>query len=455
MTDFNELCTRLYNIPRSITGKGIRDSLAIISEYMPLEIHEVKSGTKVFDWTVPKEWELISGELKDDKGNVLISSKDNIMHVLNFSESFEGRVSAEELFKDHIWTLPNLPDAIPYVTSYYKERWGFCLSHRQRQTLTADNYYVDIKCRKYDGALTYGRAFLPGSSNNKIVLTSYLCHPNMLNNELSGPMALIYLYNKLKEDNDRYYSYEFIINPETIGSISLLSTQGHKFTDNIEFGMVLTCLASKKGEDTPLSFKLSRQDLIKQLSSKLDNNAADNYTIDKYLRYIASSGDFGTIKLRDFTPNSGSDERQFCSALVNLPFVQASRTVYATYDEYHTSLDNPDLFSLESIEQSAAVLYDIIKTYDLSVHKVQTTTYGEPQLGKRDLYPTINTPLILQSSKDGVSDNRVTLDNILKLLNYADGSFTLMDLSLMTGMSLKEVIDYYKLLKSKGVFKDL
>ncbi len=141
--------------------------------------------------------------------------------------------------------------------------------------------------------------------------------------------------------------------------------------------------------------------------------------------------------------------------MVNLPFVQASRTVYATYDEYHTSLDNPDLFSLESIEQSAAVLYDIIKTYDLSVHKVQTTTYGEPQLGKRDLYPTINTPLILQSSKDGVSDNRVTLDNILKLLNYADGSFTLMDLSLMTGMSLKEVIDYYKLLKSKGVFKDL
>lgn len=452
MHDIDEIVDRLFNICRSITGSGIRQSLQIISEYMPLDIVEIKSGTKVFDWTVPKEWELIEGTLSDLDGNVLISSKDNPMHVLNFSESFDGIVTRDELFKSHLFTLPSLPDAIPYVTSYYKERWGFCVSEKQKATLTQDKFKVLIKTKKYDGALTYGHAFLQGKSNKKIVITTYLCHPNMLNNELSGPLCMILLYNMLKAQEDRYYSYEFIINPETIGSISVLATYGQKLKENLVFGMVLTCLCNKKGQNTPLSFKLTRRDsLYKKCLEKDIDTKIRPYPIDKYLRFVC---DNNAMSIRDFVPTSGSDERQYCSPKIDLPFVQASRTVYASYSEYHTSLDNKDLFSLSSIKDSACEIFTILNDYRSFVSKIGLNIEGgEPQLGKRDLYPTINTPLILNSSKDGLLDNRKTLDTILNFISLCDGTLNLLDIAKILDLSFKEAQDYFNLLHKKDLIK--
>lgn len=452
MQDIDNIVDRLFNICRSITGPGIRQSLQIISEYMPLDIVEIKSGTKVFDWTVPKEWELIEGTLSDLDGNVLISSKDNPMHVLNFSQSFDGIVTRDELFKSHLFTLPSLPDAIPYVTSYYKERWGFCVSEKQKETLTQDKFKVSIKTNKFDGALTYGHAFLQGKSDKKIVITTYLCHPNMLNNELSGPLCMILLYNMLKAQEDRYYSYEFIINPETIGSISVLATYGQKLKENLVFGMVLTCLCNKKGQNTPLSFKLTRRDGLykKCLEKDIDTNIKP-YPIDKYLRYVC---DNSAMSIRDFVPTSGSDERQYCSPKIDLPFVQASRTVYASYSEYHTSLDNKDLFSISSIKDSACEIFTILNDYRFFVSKIGLNIEGgEPQLGKRDLYPTINTPLILNSSKDGLLDNRKTLDTILNFISLCDGTLNLLDIAKILDLSFKEAQDYFNLLHKKDLIK--
>ena len=452
MQDLDLIANRLFNICRSITGPGIRQSLKIISEYMPLDIVEVKSGTKVFDWTVPKEWELIEGSLSDLDGNVLIDTKDNTMHVLNFSQSFEGIVTRDELFKSHLFSLPSLPDAIPYVTSYYKDRWGFCVSEKQKQKLTQDKFKVSIKTQKYDGALTYGHAFLQGKSDKKIVISTYLCHPNMLNNELSGPLCMILLYNMLKAQEDRYYSYEFFINPETIGSLSILATYGQKLKENLVFGMVLTCLCNKKDKELPLSFKLTRRDGLynKCLDKDIDTTIRP-YAIDKYLRFVCANND---MSIRSFDPTSGSDERQYCSANIDLPFVQASRTVYASYAEYHTSLDNKDLFSISSIKDSAYDIFNILNKYRLFILKIGLNIEGgEPQLGKRDLYPTINTPLILNSSKDGVCDNRKTLDTILNFISLCDGTLNLLEIAKILDLSFKEAQDYFKLLHDKDVIK--
>ena len=238
----DELFDRLWPICRSITGPGINRSLEIMQDYIPLTIKAIPTGTEVFDWTVPQEWELDRATLKTEDGELILDTNTSNIHVLNFSDSFSGVVSYDELEK-HLYSDPAFPEAVPYVSSYYVQRWGLCISDKQKKSLRSDvNYLVDIKTKKFDGFLRYGEYLLEGETAETILLTSYLCHPSLANNELSGPLALASIYSKLASLKNRKFSYRFVIVPETIGSISFLANSSPKDLAEVVAGVVLTCL---------------------------------------------------------------------------------------------------------------------------------------------------------------------------------------------------------------------
>ena len=229
--NIDKLFDELYPICRSITGEGIRKSFKIISKHIPLKIHSVRSGTKVFDWSIPKEWKLKRAFLSDMNDKIIIDTKNSNLHVLNFSHSFKGKISYKELIK-HVHTIKDLPKAIPYVTSYYKKNWGLCMSYNQFKKLRDKNYKVHIDTSINDGYLNYATFDLKGKSKKLVILSSYLCHPSMANNELSGPLTMIKLYEKLKKLKNRQYTYRFILAPETIGSITYLSNHSKNLIKN-------------------------------------------------------------------------------------------------------------------------------------------------------------------------------------------------------------------------------
>ncbi len=241
--DPQALLDELFPLCRSLSGYGYDQSLDILKRYIPFHVEEYASGSKVFDWTVPPRWELDHAVLKDSHGRVILDAAQNSLHVLNYSQSFKGRVSRAEL-ESHLYSDPTRPQLIPYVISYYNDRWGFCLSHEQRPSLNDDCYEVDIAARKVTGTLKVGVCELAGQSERIVQLSSYLCHPSMLNNELSGPLALVYLYHLLRAQPERYYTYRFVINPETIGALCYIAAHYEKLTARLEYGVVLTCLGS-------------------------------------------------------------------------------------------------------------------------------------------------------------------------------------------------------------------
>ena len=309
MTDLDQLFDELFPICRSITGPGIRASLDILKNHIPLEVTEVRTGTKVYDWTVPPEWKLNRATLTDPDGQVVLDTETSNLHVLNFSVPFEGKVELDAL-QAHLHSNPEMPNAVPYVTSYYNRRWGLCISSRQRQQLKQGIYDVSIDTEIFDGSLVYAQCELEGASDETILITSYLCHPSMANNELSGPLGLVRLFELLKALPSRRYTYRFLLIPETIGSITFLATEGKKLKDRVIGGVVLTCLG---GPASHLSMKLSRRDWA-DTPSRMDLLARD-----------AAELDHDTYSVRAFTPVGGSDERQFCSPGTNWPVLQAAR----------------------------------------------------------------------------------------------------------------------------------
>lgn len=256
LTDLHRLFDRLFPVCRSIAGPGIRESLAILSEHMDLEIHGIPTGTRVLDWTVPQEWTLRRARLFGPDGATVLDTEDSNLHVLNFSEPFSGEMELDAL-QAHLYSDPTQPDAVPYVTSYYVPRWGLCLSQRQRDGLQPGRYRVEIETEKADGVLNYGVAELPGQSDELFLITSYLCHPSMANNELSGPLALLRVWERLAAMESRRFTYRFLLIPETIGSISYLAQHGQELVDRMRGGLVLTCLG---GPSPTVSFKTSRRD---------------------------------------------------------------------------------------------------------------------------------------------------------------------------------------------------
>jgi aminopeptidase-like protein len=434
--ELNKLFDELFPICRSITGPGLEESLQILKKHIPIEINYVPTGTKVFDWIVPKEWKLNRAVLETEDGEKILSSDDSNIHVLNFSEPFEGTVSKEELEK-HLHSIPHLPEAIPYVTSYYKERWGLCLSHKQRQSLPNCNYNVSIDVDKYDGNLAYGEVFLKGDTEDTVLITSYMCHPSMANNELSGPLALTALYKYLSGLKNRNLSYRFLIIPETIGSITYLATKDSKVIDNIVGGIVLTCLG---GPREKLDLKLSRRDWLDKGS-----------VIDKLARAFAKQ-EPDKYCIRDFTPTGGSDERQFCSPGINLPVIQAARTPYGDYDAYHTNLDTKDFMGISNLLDSIERLKLFISTLDLADHNLASNIKGgEPMLGRHNLYPTLNGPMTNKMSKDGAVDLREQLNLLLNVISLIDGTRNIIDISEKLSVPFSNLMPVVNELRNKGL----
>jgi aminopeptidase-like protein len=388
------LIEHLFPICRSISGNGVRETLQIIQNHIPITIHEISTGTKVFDWVVPKEWNVVDAYIMDETGNKIIDFKENNLHLIGYSTPINRTLTLSQL-QEHLYSLPEQPEAIPYVTSYYKERWGFCISQKQRDNLKEGNYKVFIDSELKDGSLTYGELIIPGRSKKEIFISTYVCHPSMANNELSGPVLSTFLAKWIMS-KPRRYSYRIIFIPETIGSIIYLSKNLESLKENVIAGFNITCV----GDNGPYSYLPTRN---------------GNTYSDKIALNILSFDHPDFIKYTYL--DRGSDERQYNSPGVDLPICTIMRSKYGTYPEYHTSLDNLDIVSAEGLIGSLNIFKKCLNTIEEN-KKYKIKCLGEPQLGKRGLYPTIGTKTSSLKVKD-----------IMNFISYADGEHDLIDIS--------------------------
>jgi aminopeptidase-like protein len=411
---------RLWPINRSLTGNGNRETLGILSELVDLNIREIPSGTQCFDWTVPPEWNVKEAWVKDSSGKRIIDFSQNNLHLLAYSQGFEGRLTLEEL-KQHLHSLPEQPDVIPYRTSYYEPRWGFCLSHTQLQSLREDDYEVKIDA-EYNpkGSMTIGEAVIHGETEREIIISTYICHPSMANNELSGPLVSSFLYSKLKSKKPGYHTLRFIFVPETIGAIWYLSENGNRLKEKLAAGFVLTCI----GDEGAFTYKRSRR---------------GSSVADRCAEYVlANSG--AKFSVEDFFP-TGSDERQYCSPGFDLPVGSLMRTRYGKYDEYHTSADDKSFISFEAMEDSVNVCAAVIDAIDKNAVYKNLMPFCEPQLGKRGLYPTLGSK----------TDTSQYVNAMMWVLNQSDGTKDLLEISKMSGIKFSEIVDAADSLKRSGL----
>jgi len=401
----------LWPINRSITGPGLRKSLRILQKDIPLEIESIPSGTSVFDWTIPPEWKINEAWLEGPDGRRYADLDDNNLSIVNYSVAIDRHLRLEEL-DPHLYTIESQPEAIPYVTSYYERNWGFSLPHSVYESLPKGEYHAYIDA-EFDsgGALNYGHTVLEGETDYEILLSTYLCHPSLANNELSGPLVMTSLYNWLAEREDRKFTYRFVVVPETIGSLGYLYRYGDHLQKKVVGGFVLTCLG---GPDTDLSYKRSRR---------------GNALIDMVVEYLDDYSDIG-FRFRPFD-TQGSDERQYCSPGFNLPVGQFARTVYADYPEYHTSLDDKSFMTIDALIQSAESLKKVIEVIEVGGYYSNTEPFGEPMMSKRDLYPTVNEP--------ENHDQRELIQEMMRVLNFSDGTRPTIEIAEKFDMSVRDL----------------
>ena len=416
-----EYFDRLFKINRSLTGNGNRETLKILSEIAEIKIHEIPSGTKCLDWVIPPEWNVNEAWVKDRDGNKIIDFAKNNLHLLGYSTPFSGNLDLPEL-KKYLYTLPEKPNTIPYITSYYEKKWGFCITENQKKLLKNEIYEVFIDSQLYEnGSLTYGEAFIEGKTKKEILLSTYLCHPSMANDNLSGLLVTAFIYNILKSKNLNY-SYRFLFIPETIGSIYYLSKHGEKLKQNLVAGFVVTTV----GDKGPFTYKKSR----------IGNSIADIAT------EIVLNQKQDSFIIEDFFPDNGSDERQYCSPGFNLPVGSLMRTRYCKYKEYHTSDDDKSLISFLALEESINIYLEILNLIDENKKYINLFPFGEPQLGKRNLYEKIN--------------NRFPAD-ILRavkwVLNFSDGKHDLINIISKSHLDYKLIIEAARLLELEKIIK--
>lgn len=395
-----QLISELYPICRSITGNGVRQTLKILQQYIPLTTHEVPSNTTVFDWAVPKEWNIRDAYIKNSKGEKIIDFQECNLHVLSYSLPFSKKVSLDEL-KSHVFTIPECPDWIPYRTAYYKEDWGFCLSHNQLSALPDGEYEVVIDSSLQDGSLTYGEYFIKGNSDAEILISTHVCHPSLANDNLSGVALATFLAKTLRSIS-RKYSYRFLFTPGTIGSITWLSLN-EDLVSNIRHGLVLACV----GDPGKITYKKSRR-----------GNADIDRAVIQVLKDVGEP-----YEALDFSPY-GYDERQFCSPGFNLPMGCFMRTPHGQFPEYHTSADNLELVKPEYLNDSFVKCLSILDLLENNRMYLNQNPKCEPQLGKRGLYQTIG----------GGSEKRVKELAMLWVLNLSDGSSSLLDIAERSGI---------------------
>lgn len=389
------LAEKLYPICRSITGEGVRQSLKILQEYIPLELHEISSGTPVFDWTTPKEWNIRDAWVKAPNEQKIIDFQTHNLSIVSYSVPIHQKMELSEL-KKHLHTLPDAPNLIPYRTSYYQENWGFCLPHHQYQNLPEGEYEVFIDTTLEAGYLTYGEFYLPGESADEILFSAHICHPSLANDNLSGISLLTFLAQALQKEQNRY-SYRFLFIPGTIGAITWLALNEEK-TKNIRHGLV----ASLVGDSGDFTYKKSRR---------------GNAEIDQIVAYVLenSGHPYQTV---DFSPY-GYDERQFCSPGFNLPVGNLTRSSFGQYPEYHTSGDNLQLICPAYMETSFNIYRQIVAVLERNIYCQNLHPKCEPQLGKRGLYEAIG----------GKSDQKEVQMAMLWILNFSDGNYSLLDIA--------------------------
>ena len=412
----------LFPVCRSLTGDGVRETLAYIGRLVPeLTVHEVPSGTQAFDWTVPDEWNIRGAWIEDESGRRIVDFANSNLHVVGYSTPVDEWMSLAEL-QPHLHSLPEQPDAIPYVTSYYARRWGFCLAHSVRERLAEGNYHVVIDSTLEPGSLTYGEVLLKGSEEKEILLSTYVCHPSMANNELSGPVVTTALARWLASLPERRYSYRIVFIPETIGSIVYISRHLQELKRRTAAGYVITCI----GDDRAYSFLRSRD----------GNTLADRAAKLVMDRHAPDHVEYSWL-------DRGSDERQYCSPGVDLPVASIMRTRYQSYPEYHTSLDDLELVTPSGLEGGFTAVRKVIEL--LEGNRVYRAVHPcEPQLGRRGLYPTLSTR--------GAGN---TVRAMTNLLGYADGTRDLVDIAAVTGIGPDEALETASRLLNAGLILEV
>ena len=392
----HQLCRQLFPICRSITGEGFRQSLSILQAHLPgLKTFEVPSGTPCFDWEVPFEWNIHDAYILTPEGKKICDFQQSNLHVVGYSIPVNQSLDLEEL-QLHLYSLPEQPQAIPYITSYYKKQWGFCLSHNEREQLKPGQYQVFIDSELKPGSLTYGELIIPGEREEEVFLSTYLCHPSMVNNELSGPVVTTYLAKWLSELQQRKYTYRIIFIPETIGSIVYLSRNYREMKRKIIAGFNITCV----GDEQTYSY----------LPSRNGNTLADRVALH-VLDHLYP--DFIQYSFLD----RGSDERQYCSPGIDLPVCSLMRSKYSCYPEYHTSLDDLNFVTPLGLQGGYEALKTCIQCLEMN-DRLRLSVLCEPQLGKRGLYPTVSTKKTSELVRD-----------MMNFLAYCDGKLTNLEIA--------------------------
>ncbi len=393
-------CAELYPFLRSITGQGVRDTLAAIGRQVPIEVTEVPSGTPAFDWTVPPEWTVRAAWIKDPSGRTIVDIANHNLHLVNYSGPFRGRLPLAEL-RRRLFSLPDRPDWIPYRTQYFKEDWGFCLTHRQLESLADGDYEVCVDTTLAPGALTFGECVLPGATDDEVLISAHVCHPSLANDNLSGIAVATWLAKALA-GIDRRYTYRFVFAPSTIGVITWLS-QREAVTPRIRHGLVV----SGVGDAGDYHYKRSRR---------------GDATIDRIMAHVLdTSGD--AHHLLPFMPY-GYDERQYCSPGFDLPVGCFSRSTYGSYPQYHTSADNLDLVRPAYLERSLHLLLQGVSLLERDRRMLNLNPKCEPQLGRRGLYSLIG----------GHNEGQKLQLALLWVLNQSDGLHSLLEIARMSGL---------------------
>lgn len=415
----HELVERLYPLCRSITGDGVRATLEIVGEYVPLRTHEVPTGTRVLDWTVPREWNIQDAYIADPAGRRVVDFAASNLHVLGYSVPVSTTMPLSEL-RGHLHTLPEHPTWVPYRTSYYKREWGFCLAQETLDALPDGDYEVRVDSTLEDGHLTYAEHVIPGQVAEEVIVSCHVCHPSLANDNLAGIAVATFLARELAERTP-YYTYRFLYAPGTIGAITWLARNAERI-ERVKHGLVLACA----GDPGRLTYKKSRR---------------GDAEIDRVLRHVLTASE-RPHRIADFTPY-GYDERQYCSPGFDLGVGSLSRTPYAGYPEYHTSADNLDLVSPEAMADTLAVCREAFAVLDRNRRYRNLSPYGEPQLGRRGLYDSLG----------GRSDAKQAEMAMLWVLNLSDGEHSLLDIAERSELPFDTVAGAADALHDAGLIK--
>jgi aminopeptidase-like protein len=415
----HSLVSELYPICRSITGDGVRKTLQILRGHLPVNVYEVPSGTQVFDWVIPKEWNIRDAYIRDAHGHRIVDFRASNLHVLNYSVPIDRRVPVAEL-RQHLFHDRAHPEWIPYRTSYYKEDWGFCVTQKQLDSLTDDAYEVLIDSSLTEGSLTYGECYLPGTLEDEVLISCHVCHPSLANDNLSGISVAVHLAKYLM-NRPRRYSYRFLFIPGTIGAITWLSLK-KEHVSRIKHGLVLTCV----GDPGAFHYKKSRQ------------SSAD---IDRVMAHVLSSSG-APHEIREFLPY-GYDERQYCSPGFNLPVGCLMRSAWGEFPEYHSSADNLDFVTPSALAESLDVCAAVVDVLERNRTYVSANPYCEPALGRRGLYRS--------TGGSGIGQENLAR---LWVLNLADGRHSLLDVAERSGLPFALIADHARELTDHGLLAE-